>query len=141
MKDVMFFLVMVLFIDGFLFLGQQAVNEINPAGPPTFYHYEAGLLQANDEGNYTLTSDVLGKLPTGESSVSAETGNIFTDIFSSIKGWIADTTGVNYVIDLINALPNFFKALGLPPAFVFVIGSIWHTTTVFMLVLLLWGRD
>lgn len=141
MKDIIFFLVMVLFIDGFLFLGQTAVNEINPTGAPTLYHYDAGLLQANDEGNYTLTTDVLGQLPGGESSVSAETGNIFTDIFSSIKGWLGEATGINYVIDIVNALPNFLKALGLPAAFVFMIGSLWHTMTVFLIILLLWGRD
>lgn len=122
-------------------MGQTAITAINPDSGTTLYIYEAGLAQSNDVGNYTVTTDAIGDLPAGASSVSPETGNIFTDIFSSIKGWIASTTGLKYVIGIVNAVPNFLKVLGLPSEFTFIIGSIWHTLTVLLLALLMWGKD
>lgn len=134
-------LIFVVVLDAFFFMGQLAVNDINPTSGTQFFDTSGSIAAQNDMGNYTLNEDVLGKLPAGEGSVSPETGNIFTDIFSSMKAWIADTTGLNYIVAYINAFPNFLKILNLPAAFVFVVGSAWHTINVFALILLLWGRD
>lgn len=141
-KFVMSWLIFVVVLDAFLFMGQVAIDDINPAGHTEFFDKAASITAENDLGNYSLDQDVLGKLPQGEGSVSPETGNIFTDIFTSIKSWIAETTGLNYLLSYVNAFPNFLAAI-LPgaPVFVFIIGSMWHTINVFAIVLLIWGRD
>lgn len=140
MKEIVFLLLLVLSVDGFLFMGQTAVNDINP-GSAQFYDYDGSLVKDNDVGNYTINEDISGKLPTGTASVSPDTGNFFTDIFATAKNWLLETTGLGYILAIVNALPNFLKALALPSIFVFVVGSIWHTFTLFLIVLLLLGRD
>lgn len=146
MKDVLFWLLLVLCVDGFLFMGQLAVNDTFP-GAQQFYGYQGSLVQANDiDGNFTLTEDVVNKLPTGTTAVSPDNdGNFFTDIFSTAKNWLVDnvleTTGVKYILAIVNAVPNFLKVLGLPREFVFIVGSIWHSFTIFMIALLIMGRD
>lgn len=140
-KLIVTWIMFVILLDAFLFMGQLAVTEINPEGNVQIFNIDDSITAKNDAGNYTLDPDVLGKLPSGEDSVSPETGNIFTDIFASIKSWVADSTGISYIVDYINAFPNFLKSLGLPTRFVFIVGSVWHTVNVFLFVLLMWGRD
>jgi hypothetical protein len=140
MKEIVFLLLLVLCVDGFLFMGQTIVLDINPDAQ-RFYNYEGTLIKDNDAGNYTLNEDVTAKLPTGTASVSPDTGNFFTDIFATAKNWLLESTGLSYVLAIVNALPNFLKILGLPSIFVFIVGSIWHTFTIFLFVLLLLGKD
>jgi len=141
-KLVVTWIIFVVLLDAFLFMGQLAITEINPETGTRFFDIDASLTKGQDaSGNYTLNPFNMSQLPSGEDSVSPETGNIFTDIFASIKSWIADTTGISYIVSFINAFPNFLTSLNLPTIFVFVIGSVWHTINVFLLILLMWGRD
>lgn len=140
MKEIVFLLLLVLAVDGFLFMGQTIIMDINPDGP-VFYQYSRTLLKDNDAGNYTLDETAVSQLPTGTASVDPDTGNFFTDIFATAKDWIVESTGIGYIIAIVNAFPNFLKALGLPNIFVFIVGSIWHTFTIFLITLLLLGRD
>jgi len=133
-------LILVLAIDMFLFMGQTAVLETNPSGN-VFYGYEGTLAKQQDAGNYTLNESVINKLPSGEASVSAETGNIFTDLFTSIKSFFVETTGLGYLLAIVNAVPNFLKAINLPGTFVFLVGAFWHSMTLFMLISFFWGRE
>jgi hypothetical protein len=133
-------LLVVLAIDVMFFMGQTAITDINPTGIE-FYNYENGsVIGSFDKGGYVLENDVKAKLPDSEGSVNPETGNIFTDTFNSIKDWFVDTTGIGYVIDIVNAVPNFLKSLGFPVAFSFALGALWHAMTLFLIVAFMWGR-
>jgi hypothetical protein len=140
-KFVVTWLIFVVVLDAFLFMGQLAVNEINPAGAPQFFDLGKSITASQDAGNYTLSDDVLGKLPEGEGAVSPVTGNIFTDVFTSMTSWFKSVPGVGYITAYVNAFPSFLNSLGLPPLFVFIIGSMWHTINIFAIILLIWGRD
>ena len=140
MKYIVFFLLLVLAVDGFLYMGQVASLDVNPVAT-NYYNYDGSLLAQNDAGNYTLSQNITTSLPTGTASVSPDTGNFFTDIFATTKTWLLDSTGLSYIISIVNALPNFLKAIGLPSVFVFIVGSIWHSFTIFSIVLLLLGKD
>lgn len=143
MKSIVAILLLMLMIDGFLFMGQSAILDANPGGTQ-FYDYNGTLIHDADAGNHTVKSNqtsILGELPSGQSSVSPETGNIFTDIFNSITGWIGDTTGYNYVKRVVTAFPNFLQSIGVPNDFAFIVGAMWHLFTLFLIALLILGRD
>lgn len=134
-------LVVVLAINVMLFMGQAGAMALNPDSSPVFYSEDGSLLSNFDEGNYTTPSDPKTLLPSGEASVNPETGNIFTDIFSATKNWILETTGLSYLLDLLGAPANFLKAIGLPSAFAWAIGSLWYGITLFLIVAFILGRD
>ena len=144
MKAVVFFLFLMLCIDGFLFMGQTAVIDINPSLEEGFYPYSGTLISEYDAGNQTLKNnpDQTISEVTGAQSVSEETGNIFTDIFNGIKSFFTKAgAGVKYVFGIVNAVPAFLNAINAPPLFVFTVGAMWHGITVFLLILLMFGRD
>lgn len=134
-------LVIVLAINAVLWLGQVAVLEVNPTGT-TFFNADGTTLQSFDSGNYTLNDDDPATvLPSAESSVSPETGNIFTDAFTGIKNWFLESTGLNYVFSVLGAPYRFLKAAGLPSQFTFVLGSMWYGITLFLVIAFMFGRD
>lgn len=134
-------LAIVLSINAVLWLGQLAVLELNPAGP-SFFDSQGSILSGFNAGNYTLDDTDPGSvLPDAESSVSPETGNIFTDAFTAIKGWFLDTTGLSYVFSVLGAPYRFLRAIGLPTEFTFILGSLWYGITLFLVIAFMVGRD
>lgn len=127
-----------------MFLSQTAMSETNPQSI-TFYNFDDSLLDNYDIGNESnrqiYVDDLNNQLPTGEGSINPETGNYFTDIFSSIKSWIADKTGIKYVKGMLTAPYNLLKAMGLPNNFSFAIGVLWYSITLFLTIQFFWGRD
>lgn len=133
--------VTVLSLNLILWLGQVAVIELNPDASQ-FFNPEGTPLQRFDAGNYTLNDDdPASVLPVVESSISPETGNIFTDAFTGIKTWMLDVTGLNYVFSILGAPYHFLNAMSLPQAFVFGIGSLWYGISLFLLIAFMFGRD
>lgn len=140
-------LIIVLSINAMLFLGQAAALNI-AADAPTFYNCQGTIFgQIEQQGcqntslyllNDTNPSSVL---PSGESSVSPETGNIFTDAFTSIKSFFIDTLGLGYLVAIVSAPSNLLKGLGLPSEFSFAVGALWYLTTLFLVIAFFWGRD
>jgi len=136
----MAFLVMIS-INLMLWLGQVAILSVEPGGVQ-FIDYEGNVFNRFESGNFELNeSDPYNMLPKGRGAVDPETGNIFTDIFNSIKGWVATNTGATYVQQVISAPYNFLKALQLPPEFVYGFGTFWYILTLLSFVLMMWGRD
>lgn len=140
MKDILYTLLIVFCINGMVFLGQVSVTKINP-NAPIFYNYDGSLISDYDAGNYTVTEDLSG-LPTSADAVSPDDNtNIFTDAFKTFKSWVEDVTGVKYLKAFVNAVPNLFKAFGLPQEISFILGVIWHATIFFLVVMWLKGGD
>lgn len=138
-------LMVVLSINVILFLGQASIIEINEDAT-VFYNPQDSLLCNFEAGNcnssaYVLeTSEADKLLPDKVTSVSDE-GNIFTDIFGSIKQWFLDKTGLAYLIDLLKAPNNFLNAIGLPGAFSFALSAMWYGLTLFLVIAFIWGRS
>jgi len=134
MKTVMA-LAIILCVNMFLFLGNQAVLEVG-GGNSGLIDYDNDLIGKFNVGNNTnpqLSEDVVNILPSGEGSISPETGNFFTDTFSAIKNWFVEATGLDYLLGIVNALPNFLKRF-LDPVLAYAIGFLWHALTVFLIV-------
>lgn len=139
-------LILVLAVNVVMFLGQAAILEINPEGS-RFYNCEGSILATLDQGNCTAGTYVLddtdpaGRLPSGESSVSPETGNVFTDAFTAAKSWFLDSLGLSYLVAILAAPVSFLSAIGLPSAFSFAVGVLWYGVTLFLIVAFILGRD
>lgn len=130
-------------LDVLLFLTQTGITHVaadEGVVAPVFYNYDTSVLVQYDEGNYTLTQDVSGNLPTGQGAVLPDTGNFFTDLFSSMKNWFLDLPGVKYVVGVVTAVPNTLKAMGLPPELSFALGAIWHVITFVLLIAWMFNR-
>jgi len=140
--DIKYALAVILAINVFFFLGQTAIDNINPTGERTqFFDENDAMIGGYNAGNYTLNEDVASELPNTEGAVSPETGNWFTDTFQTVKNWFLDTTGLSYLLNLVNALPHFLSAIGLPHKFVFAIGFFWHAFTIFLVVSYIGGKN
>lgn len=138
-------LIFVLFVNVFLWLSQVAVMELNPDSSG-FYNPEGSLIagfdSTGDLENPSLDKEgIPANLPTGEGSVSPETGNFFTDLFASIKSWFISTPGISYIYGVVMAPYNMLSAMGVPEAFRFIIGGFWYGLTIFLIVAFFWGRE
>jgi hypothetical protein len=122
-------------------LTQAAVIEVNPEAN-VFFTNEGTMLSNFDAGNNTLNVDnIANDLPTGQGSVSPTTGNLFTDVFSSAKTWLAKKTGLSYLTGILSAPYNMLSAMNLPRAFTFAVGTMWYALTLFLIIAFIWGRD
>lgn len=139
-------LAIMLGIQCLFFLAQVAMVDINPDAS-VFYVCEGSVLGGLDVNNCTGSTYVLddgnpaGLLPSGETSVNPETGNIFTDSFTGIKSWFLDVTGLSYLVDFLSAPSNILKAIGLPNSFIFGVGALWYGILLFLIIGFLFGRD
>lgn len=116
-------------------------NEYTNGTTNKIFNYDGSMIQQYDAGNYTLNETITTELPAGDSSVSPTTGNIFTDAFTTLKGWLLDIPGMKYFVAIANALPHFLKTIGLPNQFVYAIGFLWHALTIFLIILLFFGEN
>lgn len=140
-------LAFVMFVNVLLFLGQATVIALNDETPIEYWHYDGTLLEMydsnNDPNNPLLdTSNVESNFPQGEGTIQINDGNIFTDLFSSIKTWIEDNTGLTYAKAIVSAPYNALIGISfLPQPFIFAVGTLWYITTVFLIIGFFWGRD
>lgn len=135
----------VMILNVLMWFGQLSMIELNPDST-VYYHCEGTLLENFDKNNCVGTpeldeSDLGSVLPSAEENISPETGNIFTDMFSSIKDWFSDITGLKYLYSILKAPYNILKAMHLPAEIAFGLGSIWYAVTLFLVIAFFWGRD
>lgn len=138
-------LVFVLSVNAILFMAQASVMDLNPDSDG-FYNADGTLIsnfaKDNDVDNPIIdTDEITANLPEAEGSLSPETGNFFTDSFSSIRRWFTSLPGINYIYGITMAPYNMLKAMNLPGAFVFGIGSLWYGITLFLIVAFFWGKE
>lgn len=146
MSAITYAFTVVMCINVMLFLGQVAALQVN-ADAPKFHDCQGSLLGSFEAGNCSAGTYVLddsnptARLASGETSISPDTGNIFTDAFTALKNWFLESTGFSYIVQMLSAPYNFLKALQLPPAFVFAVGTMWYGVTLLLIILVLIGRD
>lgn len=135
-------LVFVMALNLLMGLSQLATTDINPEGP-NYFNCEGSMLDnfGNCQTNLLNTSQTISQLPTGESSIEPQTNNIFTDTFRSIKKWVTNIPGVNYLFGIITGPYNIIKSLNLPDGFTFTIGAFWYGITLFLIIAFIWGRE
>jgi len=140
MKDIVMALAVVLSINMFFYMAQLTMLEINPASQ-TIYNYENGWIDKDNSGNFVLNSTTTEGLLSSPSEIEGGDTSFFTDIFSSVLGWLKDVTGFKYLDSIVNAVPNFITMIGLPRALSFALGWFWHTLVFFLAIMFIKGES
>jgi hypothetical protein len=135
----------ILCINAMLFIGQIAILETS-SDAISFLNNSGNIMcqleQTGCNKSYILDdSNPIGRLPNGETSVAPDTGFSYTDSFTGIKGFFLNTLGLGYLGMILSAPYNFLKALMLPQAFVFAIGSMWYAFSIILILAYLFGRS
>ena len=108
-------------------------------GSATINFDDSNIRSFDSSGNYTLDGSVasaIQNLPTESGGSVDENNNFFTDPIKSFKNWFLDSTGIRYVLNFLNVVPdamgiifgNEFKAIG------FAVGWLWHILSVFAVI-------
>lgn len=141
-------LLIVLAVNLIFFLGQAAIADLGTdiGTSNEFYNAQGSLLCQSDANhcagtNYVLDSgNPTGDLPTGE-VVEAGDGSLYTDTFSSIKGFFTTLgKGLSYMTQLLSGPYQFIKLLGMPDAFSWAVAGMWYLFTLFVIIAFFWGR-
>jgi hypothetical protein len=134
-------LLFVLMINVLLVMAQTSVNYIaedEGLSAPQFFVYDNSLLSQVDAGNYTVTGNV--SLGNTGGQVEVDSGNVFTDTFTALKNWVSETTGFNYLVGIVKAMPTFLSIIGLPQEIAYSLGALWHIFTLFLVISWIGGR-
>lgn len=137
--------VFIMVMNVFMFLAQITTAELNPDGS-IFYNDTGSLVKEFDAGGYVLNTDadsINKNLPESEQAVTASSdGNFITDSIKSIKNWFASkTVGLKYITHLFGGPYTMLRAMHLPDAFAFAIGTLWYGITFMVLVAFIMGRS
>ena len=149
MSNLTISMIFVSMITMLMWLSQISIDKISPESDVHFYNCESasGLNYFSKDGcGGDLVLDdsndaIQNNIPTGEGSVNPDTGNIFTDTFSSIINWFAEKTHLNYIYSILTAPYTILKAMHLPEELAFILGSFWYGLNLFLIVAFFWGRD
>jgi hypothetical protein len=138
-------LIFVLALDLILFLGQISVNYV-AAGmgrPPPFIYNSTGDLISSTGTNYIVNSSgIENRIFESQPTTDTNTGNFFTDTVKDIKNWFVNNIpGLNYLISIVAAPASYLAVIGAPIEVSFAIGGLWFVLTVFLIVMVITGRN
>lgn len=141
-------LLIVLCVDAFFLLGTLSIQGINPNAPSfgTSTDSSGGHL-INQFGNgYELETfnTTQNRFPDAQQSVGESSSGVFADIWNTIKGWIFDTTGLTYVVQVIGAPYYFLKGIFNNETYqgiVYIIGALWYAFSLFAVISWAIGRE
>jgi hypothetical protein len=139
-------LIFVLALDLLLFLGQISVNAVAVEmgkTPPFFFNNTNSAIIEGTGNNYVLnTEGIEDKLYTTTPTTEQDTGNFFTDTVKDVKNWFVDNVpGLNYLIGIVGAPYAYLNVIGAPPEVSFGIGGLWLVLTIFLIVMVITGRN
>ena len=126
----------VICINAMLVLGQISAMTVNPGFAGTMIDCKNSPLgqYGNCTGKgYTINTGA-PSLPTSSTSVDATTGNVFTDLYNTVKGFFSDTLGLKYVVAIVGAPASFLKGMNLDPDFANVLGGVWWLITTLLII-------
>ena len=134
-------LAIVLSVSAMLILGGIVASDI--AGEDRNLISCSGTLFSNCNSTYILdVSDPQSSLPDSNINTISPTGSSSdSGIFSVIGSWIADTTGLSIVYNILSAPFTFLKAVGLAQEYAYVIGVIWYGLNLFLVISWWKGQD
>lgn len=144
--NITYMLLVTLCVTALFFLAQFTILQVNPSAPLQYDAQGSILCQLDankclNTGNYSLTdSDPATMLAPDDPSVTQTGGNPFVDVFSNIKSWFLDKTGLGFLVNLISAPKAFLQAIGLPSTYAFALASLWYGLLIFLILAFMWGR-
>lgn len=136
-------LAIILGVNVVFFLLSTAIVKVNPDAA-NFYNCEGSIIGKLESQNckgathYLNDTDPAANLPSSQGSISPETGNIFTDIWTMSKNWLLEKTGLGYLLEILGGPSTLMKTLHFDPDLTFAIGVLWYGFTLFIIVS--WAR-
>ena len=140
-------LMVVLTLNVLMFMTQASMINIAETSTPNIFNCQGSMMGVYSENCSNAdtaildNSDVPALFPGTADATSPTTGNIFTDVFTSIKNWMLDTLGLKYVYNILSAPYNILKITGLPNEITFALSVFWYGLTAFLIIAFLWWRD
>jgi len=138
-------LIIVLTLNVMMFFAGQGIESLEGDNPflnkqMTLNTFNSG----NVTGEYEVPTTAGVLLPGGEgTSISPDTGLSFTDIFTSIKSWFVDTTGLGWVLSILEG-PKVLLSMMMPgealAGAVWALTALWYGITLLIIVSYIWGR-
>ena len=133
--------ILVLGLNLIMFLVGGAMVDLGGVNPFNENKNILTKFNAGGNGTYDLPSDPGADLPGGgATSISPDTGNVFTDTFTSIKTWFVDTSGLGWLLSILQGPKIILQAIGLPAAAAWALAALWYGITLFIIVAFIWGR-
>ena len=135
-------LMFVMLVNVLMFLTQVAIYDVNPTGS-TLYNYNGSVMQQYGGVNQQLDSESLDSyLPSPDSTIDENSGNIFTDAIKSIKKFLLDVPGVKYLTIMVTAPYDILKGIfSNHEEMAFALGTFWWAITIFLIVSFIWGGE
>lgn len=135
----------VLALNVLLVLGAYTIDDLSDGSQALGYDCQDTLFKgfSGDGGNCSElnTSTFQENLPSTTPFVDITSGNVFTDTFNAIKGWVLDNTGLGFVLDLLTAPYRMIALIGMPPEVTFILGALWYGLTFFLIIAWIKGGD
>lgn len=101
------------------------------------YNNENTSLASMTDGENLLVGDEL--LPVG--SDEEDTGNIFTDTFNSMMGWVKNgLSTIKFLGSMLSQPMGFLHDMGLPVYLVAMFGMLWYAIALIIIVSWIGGR-
>lgn len=133
-------LIIMLIMDVLFLFVNSAVTDLNPARS-NYFRYNQSFISDVDSGGFKLNQTAYNNvIPETESGVTT-TGNMFTDVFRTIKGWFSPLGKAwNFFIRFLGGPITYLVDMGAPSIVIFGLGSLWYLMSLWLLLMLLFGR-
>lgn len=140
--NLLYMFIVAIAIQMMLAIGQTSAADLNP-GSPNFFNPENSLLCQFDAANCqsNITPDTAGfgnRIPSTQSSVSATTGNTFTDATTFLIGWVFGALAL--VVNFLSVPFTVVSLLGLPSYVAGFIGLMWYGVLFLLFISYFGGR-
>lgn len=139
-------LIIVFSLGMVLFLAQMSILSINPTNTNTLYNCNDTIMKrfgtcSNVDINAavlnTNAQSVISNLPQTQSTnndIVTVVVQTISNIFDSIRTWISQTLGLDYLQVAINTPGKVMTAIGVPPAVTWAIGGLFSALLVFFFI-------
>jgi len=121
-----------------LVLVQGGFTEVNPTGEIFFNVTDSPYANYAGADNIKVDSSYL----PSDSSVEADSsGNVFSDTYKSMKGWIQQVLSpLNFVADILKQPYGFLRDINVPISICLAVGVFWYIIALLVLVSWMMGR-
>lgn len=135
--------IVIVLVNVLMWFTSIAMMDINPNGDQCFSLDGSiiGEQVAKTSSNYIINGSFIDDLPGAEGTISPSSGNVFTDIFNNILGWLKSAPGIKYIYGVVASPYNILKCTGLPELFIVGLGTLWYLLSFLVLISYLWGRE
>ena len=138
-------MLVTLFLNAMMLMGQISMNHINPENPTMILSDLAdnplcghdNINCDNGSVSVVVNDGFVGNIPQESSQdLLSQAGQLIANIFSTVRNWIVDTTsaGFKYAKMVLYTPSNYLSALGMPSDMSGVIGAVWYLWTLFIVV-------